>query len=88
MYALGGLFSFLLHSIWITWLESGQLFDAVSGARLPAGVLNLLRKVRYPSMRTQPTLRVLYAILLKMCLKLDPLLPLLPAGYAVVAKRP
>ena len=88
VYALGGLFIFLLHSIWITWLESGQLFEAVFGARLPARILNLLQKVSYTSMRTQPALRTLYVALLKTCLKLDSVLPLLPAGYAVVAKRP
>jgi len=72
IWSLGGLPSFLLHALWITGLETIVLRHALH--------LRL-------QLRTGKALS-LYVLLLNLALRLDPLLPLAPAGYGVLIRKP
>jgi len=72
IWSIGGLPSFILHSMWITWLET----------RL---VQKLLRHGE--RMRQGKALRI-YSYLLYSSLRFDWLLPFLPIGYAVLVRKP
>ena len=75
VWALGGLASFLLHGVWISWLEQGvgstRWLRLHVGGRMRAG-----------------TMRNIYAWLLGLSLQLDRWIPVLPAGYGVLVRKP
>ena len=86
VWSLGGLATFFLHAFWITWLETGLLYDW-----LPVpGVPRVLRRGLHwygRHMRTGPVLRV-YSFLLARALELDRLIPGAPVGVGVLVRRP
>lgn len=72
MWSLGGAPTFLFHAFWITFLET-----------------ILLGKV----LRVRASLRrglagTVYSLILRLALRLDPLFPVLPVGYAVLIRKP
>lgn len=84
LWSLGGLASFILHLVWITWLETGAVYGWLAFAHLRSGA-------RVPHlgsrMRTGLGLRI-YRPLLRAALAVDRFVPVLPAGYVVVLRRP
>lgn len=73
MWSLGGAASFLLHGVWITCLET---FLMPKLLRRAAGY-----------MRNGSALQ-LYSRLLKLALRLDSVLPFVPASYGVLVRKP
>jgi SAM-dependent methyltransferase len=88
MYRLGGLFSFLLHMIWITWLETGMLYEIVTFRKLPNRIRRLLNYFTVRSMRQHPVLIDIYFRLLKIAIRLDRWCPYPEHGYALLTRRP
>lgn len=83
VWSLGGIASFVLHLVWITWLETGAIYAFL-------GLAGLSTRLRLPRvgrrMRRGAPLR-LYRALLRGAVALDRWLPLAPAGYALVMRR-
>lgn len=84
---LGGVPSLLLHFIWITGIESGRALDFATGSHLPSIVSRVLAHVRYQGARTGRVAGAVYTRLLRLAVRLDPFLPRMPVGYAVLVRR-
>lgn len=84
LYSLGGLFSYLLHLVWISWLEVGILYQIFSFGYLP----KMISRLRLSNIRKRYGFRYLYIILLKLALRLDKYALLPTQGYAVVIRKP
>jgi len=84
IWSLGGLPSFALHFVWITWLETGKVYDWIAVSRVPGLMRKILRVGR--KMRQGKGLG-LYSRLLTISLRLDQVLPFAPAGYAVLIRK-
>ncbi len=72
IWALGGLPSFFLHGIWITVLET----------------ILMPRVFRWRGQMRQGRALRIYSKLLDLALRLDPVLPFVPAGYGVLVQKP
>jgi hypothetical protein len=83
LYALGGLSSFILHLIWISWLETCGVFQILSLGYLPPQV----RRLGISGMRKQGCLS-LYTWLLRFAVRMDRRYPKPAHGYALVTLRP
>lgn len=89
LWGLGGAPSFLLHLIWITWLETGILWEILTLGTLPEGCLGLLKRLRVgPCVRQAPRFVRGYNSLLRLCLRMDRLVPFLPSAYAILVRKP
>lgn len=85
IWSLGGVGSFLLHGVWITWLEQGAAYEWFMPPP-PAGRTRRIRLHLGGRMRRGPMLRA-YSTLLRLALRLDRWLPYCPAGYGVLVRK-
>ncbi len=86
LWQLGGAWSFVLHLVWITCLESGAIFDWIAIGRLPG----LLRRVVRPigPRARQGRAKSAYVALLFKALEWDRQAPFVPVAYAVMVRKP
>lgn len=88
VYGLGGLPSFLLHVLVITWIETAIIYEILTFERLHWRLGTLLKHIRYPSIRKNKTSLLVYKYLSKILLPLDKYLPRPHHAYCVVIRRP
>ncbi len=86
LYRLGGLFSFLFHLIWITWLETGSIYDWLLIGRVARFLKN--RLTLGGRMRSDQRFLSVYSKILRLCLRLDPVIPICEAGLGIVVQKP
>lgn len=88
LWALGGIPSFLLHYVWITWFETGLMWEIPTLGSSPSGLQNILSKLKIgPRVRQGACFVAVYNRLLRLCLNLDQYLPFLPSGYAILVRK-
>lgn len=80
MHALGGLASFLLQLVWITWLETGAIYGLLTLGAIAHG------RGLGPRLRRGGPLSI-YARLLRRAVSLDRYIPVAPLAYTVIVRR-
>ncbi|GEM_PF-6490350 len=86
LWGLGGLPSFLLHTVVITWLETGSMYLWLTVPLVP----RVLRRLfRMPHIRTRGSKATrLYSALLRAAVKADCRVSWPPSAYAIVVSKP
>jgi len=88
LYSLGGLPSYILHLVWISWLETGLIYEFATCKCLPEAWRERLTRLRFTGLRRNRVCLKIYAALAGLALRLDRWLPWPAHGYAIVARRP
>ncbi|MBF0178739.1 MAG: class I SAM-dependent methyltransferase [Magnetococcales bacterium] len=88
IYGMGGFFSFLLHLVFIAWLETALIFDVLAGGRVHWRLRQLLQSMRFQSIRKNRISLASYRGLSRILLTADRYLPRPHHSYCIVVRRP
>ncbi|MEO5329375.1 MAG: class I SAM-dependent methyltransferase [Magnetococcus sp. THC-1_WYH] len=83
---LGGMPSFLLHVLFVSWLETGKIFEILTAGRLHWRLRLIAEKLRIRAIRKDRF--SIYKSLSRVLLPLDKVLPRPHHAYCVVFRRP
>ncbi|MBF0439155.1 MAG: methyltransferase domain-containing protein, partial [Magnetococcales bacterium] len=88
IYGLGGLPSFILHVLAISWLETASIYESLSFGRIHWRLNYLLKLLKFNSMRKNKFSLILYQYFSNLTLYLDKFLPRPHHLYCIVIRRP